>query len=134
MRIYFFLILFSFYSCAEKPVFDSTKPSIKQDELSAVLAEFHLMEAHINQTGINLVTYKDSLQFFKSIVLQNHGINEEDFNQSLTYYAQFPKSYKALYAKVKEKLLAIELNLPDIDLENYKQETDTLKRNPILSE
>ena len=132
MRLYIFLTLLTFISCSEKPIFETEKSTLNQEELIVILADFHLMEAHINESGINLVTYKDSLQIFKSIVLQKHNIKEEDFNQSLAYYAQFPENYKELYSKVKDLLLEIELKLPDIEQEKNNQEVDRLERKPIL--
>ena len=76
-------ILILFFSCTEKPFFDPNIPTVNQELLSNVLADLHMMEVHINQSGINLVTYKDSLHFFKTIVLQKHRVNEKDFHQLL---------------------------------------------------
>ena len=122
-------ILILFFSCTEKPFFDPNIPTVNQELLSNVLADLHMMEVHINQSGINLVTYKDSLLFFKTIVLQKHGVNEKDFQHSLSYYAQFPENYKILYDKVKEKLLEIELQIPDVDEDENRFESTTNSTN-----
>ena len=122
-------ILILFFSCTEKPFFDPNIPTVNQELLSNVLADLHMMEVHINQSGINLVTYKDSLLFFKTIVLQKHGVNEKDFQHSLSYYAQFPENYKTLYDKVKEKLLEIELQIPDVDEDRNRFESTTNSTN-----
>jgi hypothetical protein len=106
-------------------VFEKNKSRLNQETLSNVLADLHLLEVHINQLEMNLATNKDSLNIYKEIIFSKHDIIEEDFNQSLNYYSNFPEDYHLLYLKVKEKLIDIELKIPEIN--SNKINTDSLK-------
>ena len=92
------------------------------------------MNTHYNNVaknkmaGVEFVKTEEEWIAYKT----KHNIKEEDFNQSLAYYSQFPENYKELYSKVKDRLLEIELKLPDIDQEKNNQEVDLLERKPIL--
>tara|TARA_B110000438_G_C15299155_1_gene430365 strand:+ start:133 stop:540 length:408 start_codon:yes stop_codon:yes gene_type:complete len=115
MRILIIFISTFLFSCANEIVFEKNKSSLDEETLSNVLADLHLMEVHINQLEMNLATNKDSLNIYKEIIFSKHDIIEEDFNQSLNYYSNFPEDYHLLYLKVKEKLLDIELKIPKIN-------------------
>ena len=51
------------------------------------------------------------------------------FSAFFIYYAQFPENYKILYDKVKEKLLEIELQIPDVDEDENRFESTTNSTN-----
>ena len=115
MRLLTLFILTFLFSCSNEIVFEKNKSSLDEEKLSNVLADLHLMEVHITQLEIKLAKNRDSINIYKEIIFLKHRINEEDFNQSLNYYSSFPENYHLLYLKVKEKLLDIESNIPDIN-------------------
>jgi len=113
MRILTILLISFLIGCSNEISFEQNKSTLDQTTLSKVLADFHIMEVHINQLEMNLANNKDSLNVFKEMIFLKHNVSEEDFNQSLDYYSNFPNNYHQLYLQVKENLLAIELTLRD---------------------
>ena len=57
-------ILILFFSCTEKPFFDPNIPTVNQELLSNVLADLHMMEVHINQSGIKFGNLQRLSTFF----------------------------------------------------------------------
>ena len=115
MRVLTILLISFLIGCSNKISFEQNKSTLDEKTLSKVLTDLHIIEVHINQLEINLATNKDSLNVFKEMIFLKHNVREEDFNQSLDYYSNFPDNYHQLYLQVKENLLAIELTLPDSD-------------------
>ena len=135
MRILTILLISFLISCSNEISFEQNKSTLDQTTLSKVLADFHIMEVHINQLEMNLANNKDSLNVFKEMIFLKHNVSEEDFNQSLDYYSNFPNNYHQLYLQVKENLLAIELTLRDSnDIEMNSDSLMTIKKKRIFNE
>ncbi|MDB4710666.1 DUF4296 domain-containing protein [Flavobacteriales bacterium] len=135
MRILTILLISFLISCSNEISFEQNKSTLDQTTLSKVLADFHIMEVHINQLEMNLATNKDSLNVFKEMIFLKHNVSEEDFNQSLDYYSNFPNNYHQLYLQVKENLLAIELTLRDSnDIEMNSDSLMTINKKRIFNE
>lgn len=135
MRILTILLISFLISCSNEISFEQNKSTLDQTTLSKVLADFHIMEVHINQLEMNLATNKDSLNVFKEMIFLKHNVSEEDFNQSLDYYSNFPNNYHQLYLQVKENLLAIELTLRDSnDIEMNSDSLITINKKRIFNE
>ena len=115
MRVLTILLISFLIGCSNEISFEQNKSTLDEKTLSKVLTDLHIIEVHINQLEINLAKNKDSLNVFKEMIFLKHNVREEDFNQSLDYYSNFPDNYHQLYLQVKENLLAIELTLPDSD-------------------
>ena len=135
MRILTILLISFLISCSNEISFEQNKSTLDQTTLSKVLADFHIMEVHINQLEMNLANNKDSLNVFKELIFLKHNVSEEDFNQSLDYYSNFPNNYHQLYLQVKENLLAIELTLRDSnDIEMNSDSLITINKKRIFNE
>lgn len=135
MRILTILLISFLISCSNEISFEQNKSTLDQTTLSKVLADFHIMEVHINQLEMNLANNKDSLNVFKELIFLKHNVSEEDFNQSLDYYSNFPNNYHQLYLQVKENLLAIELTLRDSnDIEMNSDSLMTINKKRIFNE
>ncbi len=135
MRILTILLISFLISCSNEISFEQNKSTLDQTTLSKVLADFHIMEVHINQLEMNLANNKDSLNVFKEMIFLKHNVSEEDFNQSLDYYSNFPNNYHQLYLQVKENLLAIELTLRDSnDIEMNSDSLMTINKKRIFNE
>ena len=135
MRILTILLISFLISCSNEISFEQNKSTLDQTTLSKVLADFHIMEVHINQLEMNLANNKDSLNVFKEMIFLKHNVSEEDFNQSLDYYSNFPNNYHQLYLQVKENLLAIELTLRDSnDIEMNSDSLITINKKRIFNE
>ena len=135
MRILTILLISFLISCSNEISFEQKKSTLDQTTLSKVLADFHIMEVHINQLEMNLANNKDSLNVFKEMIFLKHNVSEEDFNQSLDYYSNFPNNYHQLYLQVKENLLAIELTLRDSnDIEMNSDSLMTINKKRIFNE
>lgn len=135
MRILIILLISFLISCSNEISFEQNKSTLDQTTLSKVLADFHIMEVHINQLEMNLANNKDSLNVFKEMIFLKHNVSEEDFNQSLDYYSNFPNNYHQLYLQVKENLLAIELTLRDSnDIEMNSDSLMTINKKRIFNE
>ena len=135
MRILTILLISFLISCSNEISFEQNKSTLDQTTLSKVLADFHIMEVHINQLEMNLANNKDSLNVFKEMIFLKHNVSEEDFNQSLDYYSNFPNNYHQLYLQVKENLLAIELTLRDSnDIEMNSDSLMTINKKRIFYE
>jgi len=135
MRILTILLISFLISCSNEISFEQNKSTLDQTTLSKVLADFHIMEVHINQLEMNLANNKDSLNVFKEMIFLKHNVSEEDFNLSLDYYSNFPNNYHQLYLQVKENLLAIELTLRDSnDIEMNSDSLMTINKKRIFNE
>jgi hypothetical protein len=133
MRILTILLISLLISCSNEMSFEQNKSTLDETTLSKVLADFHIMEVHINQLEMNLATNKDSLNVFKEMIFLKHNVREEDFNQSLDYYSNFPNNYQQLYLHVKENLLAIEFTLRDSnDIEMNSDSLTTINKKRIF--
>ena len=130
MKLAIICILFVFSACTNEIGFDSKKSKVNEAELSAILADFHLMEGHINELELDEITNSDTLSILKEIIFNKHHINEADFNAALNYYSNYPQNYRLLYTKVKDRLIDLELKLPDFEEEKQDTSTSNSNKNP----
>ena len=129
MKLAAICILFIFSACSNEIGFDSEKLKVNEADLSAILADFHLMEGHINKLELNEITNSDTLSILKELIFNKHQINEADFNATLNYYSNYPENYRLLYTKVKDQLIDLELKLPDIEEEEEEEKQDSSTSN-----
>ena len=75
MRILTILLISFLISCSNEISFEQNKSTLDQTTLSKVLADFHIMEVHINQLEMNLANNKDSLNVFKELIFLKHNVS-----------------------------------------------------------
>ena len=134
MKLAVICILFVFSACSNEIGFDSKKLKVNEADLSAILADFHLLEGHINKLELNEITNSDTLSILKELIFNKHQINEADFNATLNYYSNYPENYRLLYTKVKDQLIDLELKLPDIEEEEEDSSTSNINKTTTQDE
>jgi len=120
MRQYIFALVLLISACSETEIKTSNPTQISINEMSDILSELHLMEAHITTHRFNQKTISDSMYYFTNKILLNFNISEDEFNSALEYYSSKPKVIDSIYHIISKKLEAIDLELPDIDEDTYK--------------
>lgn len=105
MRIKFalsaFLLLF-FISCdvSEK----IPENILGEEKMADVLVDIQLLEATYNSRLLNTDDRSERMSRYEKEIFEHHGISEETFNESYTYYQDYPKKLELIYESVFEKL------------------------------
>jgi hypothetical protein len=78
------------------------RQALPEQRVVEVLTDMYLYDGDFTFN----VLRTDSVSFYRSVFLR-HGCSEEDYNQSIAYYAQKPKVMKRIYESVQARLQAI---------------------------
>ena len=112
-KILFFGIISIILSCQQEKQ-AVAEPVLNEGNMTAILVDLHLIEAHITQLKLNASASKDSLFYFKQLLFKKNRISETDFKMSLNYYSHYPDQIKEIYTEVKTILRSMDLKLPEI--------------------
>lgn len=92
-----------FSSCKDKTVV-VPEAVLSSDSLTAVMVDIQLVEAMKIKKGINDSLKKDSLLNLYAVILKKHGILQEQFEQSLSFYKEHPELLEEVYDKTINEL------------------------------
>ncbi len=101
-NFYILITLFIFLSCGSKKQ-NVPNDIIAEDKIVDVIVEIELTQAIIKLKFLNKDSLVNQTQLFNEVYAK-HNISQEQFNNSLAFYAQEPKKMDTLYAKVITKL------------------------------
>lgn len=102
MTKYILITTFIFLSCGSKKQ-DVPNNIIAEDKIVDVIAEIELTQALIKLKFSNTDSLINQTKLFNEVYAK-HNTSQEQFNNSLAFYAQEPKKMDTLYAKVITKL------------------------------
>jgi len=122
-KILFFGIISIILSCQQEKQ-AVAEPVLNEGNMTAILVDLHLIEAHITQLKLNASASKDSLFYFKQLLFKKNRISETDFKMSLNYYSHYPDQIKEIYTEVKTILRSMDLKLPEIKENNQHQNSN----------
>jgi len=84
---------------------EEEQPPLDEDTLVVVIADLHLLEARADLEDETLPpAARDSLFAY-------HGISVQEYEAAVSYYAERPRAYNALYRRVVDRLREDEMGL-----------------------
>lgn len=102
-----FTALFVFTACEEE-IMPKPKHLIKEKKMINMLVDVHLAEATYNHLRYDSAMQNIQTEDFYYSVLDKYEMPDSVFEQSLVYYASFPKDFEKMYRKVMSRLGEIE--------------------------
>ena len=99
--LYIFLLVFIF-SCDVQ----EKKPEniLNEDIMIAILVDVQLLEATYNSRLLQTDDRSERMKQYANEIFEHHGVSEKTFNDSYTYYQDFPEKLELIYESVFEKL------------------------------
>ena len=98
----YFVFLVFFISCE---IQDKKPENILSEEVMAeVMVDIQLLEATYNSRLLNLTDRKERMDRYYAEIFEHHGVSEETFDESFTYYQDYPEELELIYEKVFENL------------------------------
>ena len=93
---YLLILLFTLAACAALP---TEAPPVADSTMVDVLLEMHLAQARAER-------YSDVSSEVLHRILTRHGLNKDQFDEAMRYYADHPRQYVGLYDDVLDRLNA----------------------------
>ncbi|WP_321368826.1 DUF4296 domain-containing protein [uncultured Draconibacterium sp.] len=102
-----FVAVFAFTACEDEIM---TKPEhlIKEKKMINMLVDVHLADAAFNHFRYDSAMLNNRTENFYYSVLDKYEVPDSVFEQSLVYYASFPKDFEKMYRKVMSRLSEME--------------------------
>jgi hypothetical protein len=117
--IFSFLVFFS-VSCE---IQEETPDNILSEEkMASILVDTQLLEATYNSRLLNLLDRKERMTRYYNEIFEHHGVTEESFNESYTYYEEHPEKLDLIYEMVFEDLERL-LTEEETKSENQKKKS-----------
>ncbi|HYQ55941.1 MAG TPA: DUF4296 domain-containing protein [Draconibacterium sp.] len=102
-----FALIFALSAC-EEDVMPKPEQLLKKNQMIEVLVDVHLAESYFNHFRSDSSMIELSSADFYYSVLDKYEIPDSVFEQSLVYYASFPKDFEKMYRTVMSKLSELE--------------------------
>ncbi|QIA09808.1 DUF4296 domain-containing protein [Draconibacterium halophilum] len=102
-----FIAVFAFTAC-ENEIMPKPEQLIKEKKMINMLVDVHLADAAYTQFRYDSVMLNSRTENFYYSVLDKYEVPDSVFEQSLVYYASFPKDFEKMYRKVMSQLSEIE--------------------------
>ncbi|MDX8338256.1 DUF4296 domain-containing protein [Draconibacterium sp. IB214405] len=102
-----FIAVFAITACEDEIM---TKPEhlIKEKKMINMLVDVHLADASFTHFRYDSTMINQRTENFYYSVLDKYEVPDSVFEQSLVYYASFPKDFEKMYRKVMSRLSEIE--------------------------
>lgn len=98
------MLVVLFTHCKNSNQTNTSKNTIGETQMIALLTEIHLVEGSTNQMNL----YGDSLTQYVlnnyEFLFQKYHTNQAGFRETMDYYVQHPKEMDKVYEKVVENL------------------------------
>ncbi len=102
-----FLLIFSFFSCNNKP-----EGIISKKKMTHIIADINLLEGSLYVSGIFRSEHQKRKAYYTSI-FDKYKVTEEQFDNSLEWYAKNPKELEIIYEQANNILKEIDLQLAE---------------------
>ncbi len=108
ISLFVFAVVFLAVACDE-PVVKKPRKLLSRDKMVEMLAEIHVAESvhQYRRYSSEQVLQLTEADFYYSI-LNKYQVADSVFEQSLIYYASFPKDFERIYSRVLDKLNEME--------------------------
>ncbi len=102
-----FIVAFAFTAC-EDEIMPKPEHLIKEKKMINMLVDVHLADATFTHFRYDSIMRNNRVENFYYSVLDKYEVPDSVFEQSLVYYASFPKDFEKMYRKVMSRLSEIE--------------------------
>ena len=112
MKIFYFIMLISLFTCYDDTSKNSEVASIHIDEFSVILEEVHIAEATYELNKISDVKSAEQglLKSYERI-FKEYNTTKSEFKRNLKYYSKHTDHLEKVYEEILERLKEIQSNI-----------------------